>query len=103
MSLYLLGASYVAMAVAGFVIGGLFQLLGLVPAHHFIEAFQTRPSWNYTTFLNLAAIVLMAVLGWRFLRTGGIAMLRAMERAPSPEREMVHDHHEHQHHHEHHH
>ena len=103
MSLYLLGASYVAMAVAGFVIGGLFQLLGLVPAHHFIEAFQTRPSWNYTTFLNIAALALMAVLGWRFLRTGGIAMLRAMERAPSPEREMVHDHHEHQHHHEHHH
>ena len=101
MSLYLLGTSYVAMAVAGFLIGGLFQLLGIVPAHHFIAAFQTRPSWNYTTFLNLAALVLAAVMGWRFLRTGGVAMLRAMESAPSPEHAMVHDHHDHHEHHHH--
>ena len=99
MSLYLLGTSYLAMALAGFLIGWLFQVLGLVPAHHFIEAFQTRPSWNYTTFLDLAALALVAVLGWRFLTTGGMAMLRAMESASSPEDAMVHDHHEHHHHH----
>ncbi|OLB85786.1 MAG: hypothetical protein AUI15_32235 [Actinobacteria bacterium 13_2_20CM_2_66_6] len=102
MSLYLLAASYGAMVVAGFVIGGLFQLLGLVPAHHFIAVFQTRPSWNYTTFLDLAALVLAAVLGWRFLRTGGVEMLRAMNSAPGAGHEMVHDHHDHEHH-EHHH
>ncbi len=99
MSLYLLGTSYLAMALAGFLIGWLFQVLGLVPSHHFIAAFQTRPSWNYTTFLDLAALALAAVLGWRFLTTGGMAMLRAMESAPSPEHAMVHDHHEHHHHH----
>ncbi len=99
MSLYLLGTSYLAMALAGFLVGWLFGVLGLVPAHHFIAAFQTRPSWNYTTFLDLAALALVAVLGWRFLTTGGMAMLRAMERAPSPEDAMVHDHHEHHHHH----
>src|SRR5438132_3308398 len=102
MSLYLLAASYGPMVVAGFVIGGLFQLLGLVPAHHFIAVFQTRPSWNYTTFLDLAALVLAAVLGWRFLRTGGVEMLRAMNSAPGAGHEMVHDHHDHEHH-EHHH
>ena len=102
MSLYLLAASYGAMVVAGFVVGGLFQLLGLVPAHHFIAVFQTRPSWNYTTFLDLAALVLAAVLGWRFLRTGGVEMLRAMNSAPGAGHEMVHDHHDHEHH-EHHH
>ena len=102
MSLYLLAASYGAMVVAGFVVGGLFQLLGLVPAHHFIAVFQTRPSWNYTTFLDLAALVLAAVLGWRFLRTGGVEMLRAMDSAPGAGHEMVHDHHDHEHH-EHHH
>jgi uncharacterized protein len=99
MSLYLLGTSYLAMALAGFLIGWLFQVLGLVPAHHFITAFQTPPSWNYTTFLDFAALALAAVLGWRFLTTGGVAMLRSMESTPGPEHAMVHDHHEHDHHH----
>src|SRR5438045_9121230 len=98
MSLYLLAVSYMAMVLAGFVIGGLFQLLGLVPAHHFIAVFQTRPSWNYTTFLDLAALALAAVLGWRFLTTGGPDMLRAMNSAASAGHEMVHDHHDHDHH-----
>ncbi|TMB77834.1 MAG: permease [Chloroflexi bacterium] len=103
MSLYLLGASYAAMVLAGLVIGGLFQLFGLVPAHHFIAAFQTPPSWNYTTFLDLAALALAGVLGWRFLRTGGREMLRAMEAPATPGHEMVHHHdHEHHDHHEHH-
>src|SRR5205809_6782440 len=75
MALYLLVTSYAAMVLAGLLVGGAFQLLGLVPEHHAIEAFQTRPSWNYTTFLNLAALVLVAVLGWRFLTTGGVEML----------------------------
>ena len=94
-SLYLLGTSYIAMVVAGFIVGGVFQLLGLAPAHHFITAFQTPPSWNYTTFLDLGALALVAVLGWRFLRTGGMGMLRAMETPGGAEHEMVHDHHEH--------
>jgi len=101
MSLYLLATSYGAMVVAGFAIGGLFQLLGLVPAHHFIAVFQTRPSWNYTTFLDLAALVLAAVLGWRFFTTGGVEMLRAMESAPAAGHEMVHDHDDHHDHHHH--
>ena len=105
MSLYLLGTSYAAMVLAGLVIGGVFQLLGLVPQHQFVEAFQASPSWNYTTLLNLASIALLAILGWRFLVTGGPAMLRAMESAPTEDSEMSHhDHHaEHQHHHDHHH
>ena len=44
----------------------------------------------------------LAVLGWRFLRTGGVEMLRAMNSAPGAGHEMVHDHHDHEHH-EHHH
>ena len=95
MSLYLLLTSYVAMALAGLAIGAIFEALGLAPAHHFIASFQTSPTWNYTTFLNIAALALCAVLGWRFLRTGGVEMLRGMERAPSPEHEMVHHHHDH--------
>ena len=99
MSLYLLGVSYAAMVLAGLVIGGLFQLLGLVPAHHFIAVFQTRPEWNYTTFLDLAFLALTAVLGWRFLRTGGPEMLRMMSVSPDEKGEHGMDHHEHHHHH----
>jgi uncharacterized membrane protein YraQ (UPF0718 family)/YHS domain-containing protein len=79
MSLYLLGTTYVAMVLAGLIVGGLFQVLGLTPAHHFLPVFETRPSWNYNTFLNIAFLALAALLGWRFLRTGGVDMLRAMD------------------------
>jgi uncharacterized membrane protein YraQ (UPF0718 family)/YHS domain-containing protein len=82
MSLYLLGVSYAAMVLAGLVIELLFQALGLVPSHHFIAVFQARPEWNYTTFLDFGFIALAGILGWRFLRTGGPEMLRAMEISP---------------------
>jgi uncharacterized membrane protein YraQ (UPF0718 family) len=90
MSLYMLGASYVAMALAGFLIGGAFQLLGLAPAHHHVAVFETRPSWNYTTFLDLGFLALMAVMAWRFLTTGGVQMLRAMAVAPDEHAGHVH-------------
>jgi uncharacterized membrane protein YraQ (UPF0718 family)/YHS domain-containing protein len=80
MSLYLLGVSYLAMALAGFLIGGLFQLLGLVPTNHHVTVFETQPTWNYTTFLDIVFVVLMAVLAWRFFTTGGVEMLRSMAR-----------------------
>ncbi|MDQ6772795.1 MAG: permease [Candidatus Dormibacteraeota bacterium] len=78
MSLYLLGTSYIAMVLAGFAVGGAFQLLGWVPANHHVTVFQSRPTWNYTTFLNLGFVALMAAMAWRFLTTGGPDMLRAM-------------------------
>ncbi|TMD87400.1 MAG: permease [Chloroflexi bacterium] len=96
-SIYLLVTSYVAMVLAGLIIGEVFQLLGLAPAHHFIAVFQAAPAWNYTTFLDLAALALIAVLGWRFLRTGGPEMLRMMEASPA-EHGGAHEHHEHHHH-----
>ena len=82
MSLYLLGVSYAAMALAGFLIGGAFQLLGLVPTNHHVAVFETRPTWNYTTFLDIAFLLLMAVLAWRFITTGGFEMLRGHSHHP---------------------
>jgi hypothetical protein len=79
MSLYLLVVSYAAMALAGFLIQLIFQALGIVPVHRQVIAFESSPSLNYTSVLNVLALVLMAVLGWRFLRTGGLDMLRMME------------------------
>ena len=86
-ALYLLGVSYVAMALAGFLISLLFKSLGLVPAHRPALALLTGPALNYTSVLNVAFLIVMAVLGWRFLRTGGLEMVRMMEMpatAPSP-------------------
>jgi uncharacterized protein len=78
MSLYLLVVSYLAMALAGFLVGGAFQLLGLVPANHHVAILETQPTWNYTSFLDIASIVLMAALAWRFFKTGGVSMVRMM-------------------------
>jgi hypothetical protein len=91
MSLYLLGVSYAAMAVAGFLIGGAFQLLGLAPTNHHVAIFETRPTWNYTTYLDIAFLLLMAVLAWRFLTTGGLDMLRSHSRRPHAEAATVQD------------
>ena len=104
MSLYLLAVSYVAMALAGFLIGVAFNLLGISPAHVHVSALQVGPSWNYTTFLNIAFLLVIAVLLWRFLRTGGPAMLRMMSAPPGHGEHAGHQHPEHEHHeHEHHH
>src|SRR5204862_1936998 len=41
-ALYLLGVSYAAMALAGLLIGLLFKLLGIVPAHRSAQIVETR-------------------------------------------------------------
>jgi uncharacterized membrane protein YraQ (UPF0718 family) len=94
MSLYLLVVSYGAMVVAGFLIGLVFNLVGLAPAHFQAAALQSGPSWNYTTFLNIAFIALTVPLVWRFLGTGGPDMLKAMAR-PSADGPPEHAHHNH--------
>jgi hypothetical protein len=37
-------------------------------------------TWNYTSWLNLAFLLLAGLLFGRFLKTGGPAMLRMMNR-----------------------
>jgi uncharacterized protein len=46
-------------------------------------------SWNYTTWLNIAFLVLAAALITPFFRTGGLAMLRMMGGSPDSQE---HDH-----------
>jgi hypothetical protein len=51
-------------------------------------------SWNYTTWLNIVFLILAAVLVVRFIRTGGLPMLRMMGGAPGqPEAGDGHQHH----------
>src|SRR5256884_6467951 len=96
MSLYLLVVSYAAMALAGFLIGFLFQLLGFVPVHHPVVALTTPPALNYTSVLNVIFLAIMALLGWQFLRTNGLAMLRMMEAPPVTPADAASDQHHHE-------
>jgi uncharacterized membrane protein YraQ (UPF0718 family) len=83
MALFLLGTFYAAAVVAGYAVELVFGGLGLVPD----QADATIPAegvtWNYTTVLNIAFLLLAAALLTRFLRTGGLGMLRMMGGAPS--------------------
>src|SRR5205823_10577482 len=47
MALYLLVVSYAAMALAGVLIGFLFQLLGFVSVRHPVVALTTSPAIDY--------------------------------------------------------
>jgi uncharacterized membrane protein YraQ (UPF0718 family) len=69
---------YAAMAGAAYVIEGLFGVLHLIPTHRAAPLTPETISWNYTTWLNLAGLALAVLLLWRFLSTGGPAMLRSM-------------------------
>jgi uncharacterized membrane protein YraQ (UPF0718 family) len=82
MAVFLLVTFYVAMAVAGYVVEFVFGGLGLIPdqAHATLPA--DHVTWNYTTVLNIAFLLLAAVLGVRFLRTGGRGMLAMMGGKP---------------------
>ncbi|MFD5895840.1 permease [Streptomyces sp. NPDC060366] len=79
---FLLGTFYVAAVVAGYVVEFVFGGLGLVPDQADARIPMEGITWNYTTFLNIAFLVLAAALLIRFLRTGGLGMLRMMGGAP---------------------
>ncbi|TXL91914.1 permease [Streptomyces sp. IB2014 016-6] len=81
-ALFLLGTFYVAAVVAGYVVEFVFGGLGLVPDQADARVPMEGITWNYTTFLNIAFLVLAAALLVRFFRTGGLGMLRAMGGAP---------------------
>jgi uncharacterized membrane protein YraQ (UPF0718 family) len=82
---FLLATFYAAMVLAGYVVEFLFGGLGLIPDQSDAKIPMEGVSWNYTTWLNIAFLLLAAALVWRFLRTGGREMLRMMGGAPEPE------------------
>jgi uncharacterized membrane protein YraQ (UPF0718 family) len=71
---------HAAMAGAALIVELVFWALRLVPAERTARVVETALTWNYTTWLNIAFLVLAGLLVWRFLRTGGPAMLRMMNR-----------------------
>ena len=92
MALFILGTFYAAMVAAGYVIEIVFGWLGLIPDRATATIPDQGVSWDYTTWLNIVFGLLAAVLLVRFVRTGGLPMLRMMGGAPAAEH--GHDHHE---------
>lgn len=78
---FLFATFYAAMAAAGYVVEGLFAVLNMIPRDRSAQALTSSVHWNYTTVLNIVFLALATALVWRFLRTGGPAMLRMMNRA----------------------
>ena len=78
MAWFLAVTFYVAMAAAALIVELIFGALGLVPTVRSARALEATITWNYTTILNIVFLALAALLLIRFLRTGGPAMLRAM-------------------------
>ncbi len=80
MALYLLVTSYAVMAAAGLGVELLFQAAGLIPGTRHAIVPEARIALNYTTLLNAVFLVIGTGLLLRFLRTGGVEMLRMMNR-----------------------
>jgi uncharacterized protein len=77
---FLLVTFYTAMVAAALAVEVLFQALGLVPEERNAKIVEASVTWNYTTVLNIIFIIFAAVLVWRFVRTGGLPMLRMMNK-----------------------
>jgi uncharacterized membrane protein YraQ (UPF0718 family) len=82
MTVRIVAVFYAAMAGAGYVVELVFAPLGLVPSTRNARVTDIGISWNYTTWLNMVFLVVAAALVWRFVRSGGLPMLRMMNGHP---------------------
>jgi uncharacterized membrane protein YraQ (UPF0718 family) len=96
MAAFLAVTFYVASVIAGYVVELLFTVTGLIPTERNARVEMAHLSWNYTTFLNIAFLLLAVILIVRFIRTGGPEMLKLM--GGGPDNNMAgHDHRAHDH------
>ena len=84
---FILLTFYATMAAAGYVVEFLFEAIGLIPQNRTTVIITEGIQWNYTSILNIIFLVLAALLVIRFIRTGGLPMLRMMD---TSEKEMSH-------------
>src|ERR1700731_4631324 len=80
MAAFLFVTFYISMVGEARIFEAVFAGLGLVPTQRTAQVVEGSVTWNYTTWLNIAFLVLAACLIWRFLKTGGPEMLRMMNR-----------------------
>ncbi|MCW2599703.1 MAG: hypothetical protein JWM02_1532 [Frankiales bacterium] len=82
MMLFITATFSVAMVAAAYVVELIFGGLGLVPDSRNAKVVEVNVMWNYTTVLNVVFLALALLLLVRFVRTGGIPMVRMMGGAP---------------------
>jgi uncharacterized membrane protein YraQ (UPF0718 family) len=80
MAAFIAATFYAAMVIAGLVVDLIFKAVGLARTARDAKVVEAQVHWNYTTVLNIIFLGLAALLVYRFVRTGGIAMLRAMNK-----------------------
>jgi uncharacterized membrane protein YraQ (UPF0718 family) len=79
-SLFLLATFYSTMVGAGLIVEFLFEAFGLIPeGPRHAKVIEASVHFDHTTVLNVLFLVLAVVLAVRFLRTGGMSMLRMMD------------------------
>ena len=71
-ALYITGVLFVSMVIAGIVVDWLFGAMGLIPQVRAAGAMSHAAfQWNYTTWLDLGAVILSGVLAWLHFKGGG--------------------------------
>lgn len=99
MTLVLLSTFYAAMVGTGYLVELIFGVTSLVPQERSAIVMDEGISWNYTTWLNIAFLILAAVLLVRFFSTGGREMLQMMGGTPEAMADHGHSQHpDHSHH-----
>jgi uncharacterized membrane protein YraQ (UPF0718 family) len=93
MAAFIAASFYATMVIAGYAVELIFKLLHLVPSQRNASVMEAHISWNYTTWLNIAFLLLAALLLVRFFTSGGLPMLRMMGGSPATADD--HDHHDH--------
>src|SRR5881275_2392327 len=78
MAALITGTFAIAMLGSAYVIELVFKALGLVPDSRHAKVAEMTVTWNYTTYLNIIFLALALVLVVRFVRTGGLPMLKMM-------------------------
>jgi uncharacterized membrane protein YraQ (UPF0718 family) len=91
MAAFILATFYATMVIAGYLVELVFGGLGLVPSRASATIPDQGVAWDYTTWLNIAFGLLAVALLVRFVRTGGVPMLRMMNGPADAD----HDHHDH--------
>ena len=79
MTLFIFATFYATMVAAGYFIEILFGVTGLTPTERNAKVIESHFSWNYTTYLNIAFLIVAAALVTRFVRSGGVPMLKMMK------------------------
>jgi hypothetical protein len=66
------------MVLAGCLVEILFSFIGIVPSARHAKVGEITIQWNYTTALNIVALIVAAGLVIQFVRTGGMNMMKLM-------------------------